>query len=292
MLEQKPVSTSSTDEVDLVFVLVRVVGFFARTWKLFALATILGVGIGLSIFYTSPKIYRSKFTGEAMVLPDSRVVDLIHDLKKLSEENDEIQLAKKLGISQEAASKIESIEALSTIKINKEAIGVDEYLLPSTTSYIFSVEVDVKDNNILPSLQQGIVQYISSNEYSKKRAERFINNKKELIGIINRQIRKLDSVNSLYESKLITKDGPNITLAHPGDFRMLLIQLEERKQQLADEIAYSEPVRIIQPFIPFKKHVAPKRLGLIIQYVVILNLLALAGFFIQYIASVYKRNTP
>lgn len=291
MLENKPQTASSTDEVDLVFVLVRVIRFFAGSWKYFVFATLAGAITGLTIFYVSPKVYRSKFTGECMVLPDSRVVDLINDLKKLSEEGDEKQLAAKLGISIEEAAEIESIEALSTIKINKEAIGVDEYLLPSTTSYIFSVEADVKDNAILPTLQKGIIRYLSSNEYSKIRIERFFENKKAMVAVIDRQIEKLDSVNSAYETKLIQKDGPNITLAHPGDFRMLLIQLEEKKQAILDDIKFAEPVRVIQPFTPFNKHVAPKRLGLVIQYVIMANVLTLLALAIGYVASVYKRNS-
>lgn len=283
-------STSTSDEVDLILILMNVIGFLGKTWWYFIVATLVGIGVGLTIFYTTPKVYQSKLTAECMALPDSRVVDLINDLKKLTENGDVDQLAKKLGLSFKDADQIESIEALSSIKIDKEAIGVDEYLLPSSTSHIFSVIVQVRDNDVLQKLQQGLVRYIGDNEYSQIRVKQFIKNRNDLVAIIDKQLQKLDSANSVYETKLLIKEGPNITLSHPGDFRILIVQLLERKLQLDNEIELAEAVRVIQNFTVFSKPIAPKRLGLIIQYVLIANVLLLLGLFIMSIRVIYAKN--
>lgn len=290
MSEINSKSASSSDEVDLVFVLVKTIGFLAKTWWYFVLASVIGLGIGLTVFYLSPKIYQSKFTAECMALPDSRVVDIVNDLKKLAEIRDTEQLAQKLNVSEDIATKITTIEPLSTIKIDKEAIGVDEYLLPSYRSYVFSIVVQVKDNSILPILQKGLIRYISDNEYSQIRVRQFKESKYQLVSVLDDQMLKLDSANSLYEAKLIRKEGPNITLAHPGDFRMLLIQLEEKKQDILNEIELAQAVRVIQNFTAFKKPVAPKRLGMVIQYVALCNVLLLLGLLGRELASIYARN--
>lgn len=273
----------------MILILTKVVGFFSKTWWYFVISTLIGSAVGLAIYYTTPKIYQSKLTAECMALPDSRVVDLINDLKKLTENGDVDQLAQKLGLTVKEADQIESIEALSSIKIDKEAIGVDEYLLPSSTSHIFSLIVQIRDNDILPKLQNGLVHYIGDNEYSKIRVKQFVKNRNDLGEIIDKQLQKLDSANSKYEAKLLLREGPNITLAHPGDFRMLIVQLLERKLQLDNEIELADPVRVIQNFTVFKKPVAPKRLGLIIQYVVIANVILLLWLFVRSLRVLYAK---
>ena len=278
------------DEIDLVGLFVRTVRFFYNNRFIFLACTILA-GIGSAGYmHFKPKVYQSRFTAECMSIPDSRTVELIYDLEGLRINEDWNLLGEKLGMKPERAKLIKKIEPLSNITIDKEAKGVDDYLLPTTeTAYKFSIIARVKDNTVLPELQNGIIQYLSSNEYSSIRVNRFIENRKSLLAYINYELKKLDSLNSLYADKIVHSNS-STSLTSPGDFKAMVITLQEKKLAVEDELRFATPVRVIQGFTTFKNPVEP-----VIQYVVLTFLSVFYGLgflyiLIRFLINVYSEN--
>jgi hypothetical protein len=245
------------DEIDLVNVFVKVIKYFSNNKKIFFGFNILAFIIATCYLLLKSNVYESKFIGECQSIPDSRVVDLIADLETDRSYRDWPTLAKKLNMRETDVKKIKKIEALPNITIEQEAKNLADYSLPGAEiSHKFGIIVKVKDNGILPQLQKGIINYLTVNEYSKLRVDRFLENRKSLLIYLNQQIRKLDSLNLLFATKIVSSSYSS-TLTSPGDYKGLLVSLQEKALSVEDQIKFCQPVMIIKPFIPFKEPVEP-----------------------------------
>jgi hypothetical protein len=278
------------DEIDLVGLFIRSVRFFYNNRYIFLFCTILAACGTAGYMYFKPKVYQSRFTAECMSIPDSRTIELINDLEGLRNNKDWNLLGVKLGMKPDRAKLIKKIEPLSTITIDKEAKGVDDYLLSTAeTSYKFSIIALVKNNSVLPELQKGIIKYLSANEYSSLRVNRFIENRKSLLSYVNYELKKLDSLNSLYADKIVHSSS-STSLTSPGDFKATVISLQEKKLAIEDELKFAAPVRVIQGFTAFKDPVEP-----ILTFVILISLaisyaLGLLFIMIRFLTTVYSQN--
>lgn len=278
------------DEIDLIGLFVRSVRFFYHNRLIFLACTVLAACGTAGYMYFKPKVYQSRFTAECMSIPDSRTVELIYDLEGLRINQDWKLLGKKLGMTPERAKLIKKIEPLSNITIDKEAKGVDDYLLPTTeTAYKFSIIAKVKDNSVLPELQKGIISYLSGIEYSSIRVNRFIENRKSLLAYVNYELKKLDSLNSLYADKIVHSSS-STSLTSPGDFKAMVINLQEKKLAIEDELRFASPVRVIQGFTAFKNPVEPVFTLVFLTFLAIFYGLGFLYILIRFLSKVYSDN--
>jgi hypothetical protein len=280
----------SPDEIDLEKIFVRTVDFFLDNWKIFILANLLAFGAALGYMEVKPKVYYSRFTAQCMSIPDARTIELLNDLDNLRENKDWVLLGKKLGLSPEKVKQIKKLEPLPTLTIDKEAKGVDDYLLATTeTAYNFSVVAKVKDNSILPALEKGIIRYLSENEYSKLRVNRFIENRKSLLKSIENELKKLDSLNLLFADKIVHSPSSS-TIGSPGDFKAMVITLQEKKLSVEDELKYAQPVRVFQSFTPLKNPIEPVFSIAYLQFFALFNGMGIFIIILRYFSAVYKKN--
>lgn len=278
------------DEIDLVGLFVRTVRFFNNNRFIFLTCTVLAACGTLAYMYLKPKVYQSRFTAECMSIPDSRAVELINDLEGLRTNQDWVLLGQKLGMKPERAKLIKKIEPLSNITIDKEAKGVDDYLLPTTeTAYKFSIIAKVKHNSVLPELQRGIIKYLSSNEYSSLRVNRFIENRKSLLAYVNYELKKLDSLNSLYADKIVHSNS-STSFSSPGDFKAMVINLQEKKLAIEDELRFAAPVRVIQGFTAFKNPVEPVFSLVLLTFFALCYGLGFLFIMVRFMITVYSNN--
>lgn len=290
MADQHSPLPPAPDEIDLVRVFVRTVNFFKTNGTIFLLACFLAAGASAGYLFLKKPVYESRFTAECMSLPDGRTVELLNDLEKLRENEDWELLGRKLGMLPADVALIRKFEPLSNVAMEREAKKVDDYLLPTTeVAYKFSLIVKVKDNRILPLLQKGVIKYLSENEYSTVRVNRFIENRKALLQAIDEELKKLDSLNLLFADRLV-RGSQGTTLVGPGDFKAMVIQLKEKRLSVEDELRFAQPVRVIQGFVPFKNPVEPVRLLVILEFFALFNVLALFFIVIRNLRSVYVQN--
>jgi|GEM_PF-3086446 len=279
------------DEVDLVRVFVLTINFFVKNRFIFIFSTVLGLAAGSAYFKLKSNVYESKLIAECQSIPDSRVVDLLLDLDKIRKYEDWKQLASKLEMTESEVKLIKMIEPLPNITIEKEAKGIDDYLLPTTeTSYKFGVIVKVKNNNILPKIQAGIVSYLTKNPYSNLRVNRFLENRKSLLNYITLQMKSLDSLNMVFASKVNTSSASMSTLTSPGDFKSILISLKEKSEAIEDEIRFTMPVRIIQPFTAFNKPIEPVFIEVIAIALLLFNVLGVIFMILRNLVLLYNKN--
>jgi hypothetical protein len=278
------------DEIDLTGLFVRSVRFFYNNRFVFLISTVLAACGTSGYMYFKQNVYQSRFTAECMSIPDSRTVELINDLEGLRKNRDWEMLGEKLGMQPERARLIKKIEPLSNITIDKESKGVDDYLLSTAeTAYKFSIIAFVKDNSVLPELQKGIIKYLSANEYSSLRVNRFIENRKSLLVYVNYELKKLDSLNSLYADKLVHSSS-STSFSSPGDFKATVISLQEKKLAIEDELKFATPVRVIQGFTPFKNPVEPILIYVLLTFLALFYGLGFLYILIRFFVKVYADN--
>lgn len=257
----------ASDEVDLGQAFISVIHFFVKNGSTLLLFILFGLGLGGGYYARKKNVYSSKLVAECQSLQDSRVVELLQGLDHVRENEDWELLGRMLNIKPEEAKNIKKIEPLSNVAIDKESKGVDDYLLNThEPMYSFSVILYSKDNTLWPKFRDGIIHYLTENEYSKLRVSRFIENRSQLIANIDKELKKLDSLDQEMEGTLRFKkhDTPRIptknqnfsTIAYQIN-SAVTVELQEKKQIYTDELRFSQPVRVIMDFIPYKQPVEP-----------------------------------
>jgi len=278
------------DEIDLVRVFVVIIKYFINNKKIFYGFNAFAIIIATAYIIVKSNVYESKFIGECQSIPDSRVVDLIADLETDRSYRDWPTLARKLDMKVDEVKKIKAFEALPNITIEKEAKGLDDYSLPGAEiSYKFGIIVKIKNNDILPALQKGIIKYLTINEYSKIRVDRFLENRKSLLFYLNQQIRNLDSLNLLFATKIVSSSYSS-TLTSPGDYKGLLVTLKEKALMVEDQIRFCQPVMIIKPFVPFKEPVEPVLTLVYLISILFFNVIAVLYTAIKTMKKTYSQN--
>jgi len=277
------------DEVDLVRIFVVTIRFIIKNRIVFLISTLLGLSAASAYYSMKPKIYASKLIAECQSMEDSRVVDLLLELDKIREYEDWKQLSEKLSMTEAEVKKIKQFEPLSTITIEKEAKGIDDYLLTSDPSYKFGLKVKIKDNSILPKLQSGIIQYISLNNYARIRGTRFLKNRKTYLLFLRKQIKQLDSINRIVNAN-ITGKYQSENLSRPGENTSVLATLQEKVVSVEDQIEFGLPVRIIQPFSVLKNPVEPVLTKVFFISILSFNFLGLLGIVFVSLRKTYLEN--
>jgi hypothetical protein len=278
----------NSDEINLADVLISVFDFFRRNFTIFLIFNILGIALGLLYFFSAEKVYSSRFTGECMLLPDGRTIELINDLDGLRKNEDWSLLGKKLGISADRVRQIKEILPLPNAIIDKESRGTEDYAaMVNPMPFSFSVMVKVSDNGILPDLQKGMVNYLSENQYNKIRVARFVENRKNLITSIDEEIRRLDSL-FILDKAIRYKSVSNPESKNEITYKDLLFELHEKKEKIEDELRFALPVRVIQEFTAFRKPVFPILWQVLLAAFVLSNMLSLSFIAFKNIALAVK----
>src|SRR5690606_5735397 len=119
------------------------------------------------------------------------------------------ELADRLQVDKETAAKIKSIAVKSIFEKesdNKEKMNY------------FEVTATVTDNDILPQLQEGIVNFLQNNEFVQKRVALKEDGLKTLIDRIDKEIAQIDSVKTkIGQSVPLSATSPNVVLMEPSN---------------------------------------------------------------------------
>lgn len=290
MLDNKSKIQTEPDEIDLAKVVISLVRFFQRNWITFLICNGLALSLGVAFFFTTERIYSSRFTGECMLLPDGRTIELMKDLDGLRKNEDWIQLGRRLGMEVKKVKKIKEILPLPNATIDKESRGTEDYVQQyNPMPFSFSVMVKVTDNSILPEFQKGMVRYLSNNPYNSIRVSRFIENRKNLLASVNIEISRLDSLfrmDKVMRFKTVSKPETNNEIS----VKDLLFELHEKKEIIEDELRFASPVRIIQEFTAFKKPVFPVKWQIGLACLIAGNFLAFFIIAFSNLSKAYKKS--
>lgn len=267
--------------------IVSVIIFLIRKSLWIAAFAIIGALIGYAWYGLSKPYYSSFLEGNTGGLDNSVVIDHVNKLNLLT--GKPTLLANFLNITEEEAKSVQSVKAFYGIDLNKDGkpdfIDFKETYNPKDTnqlrvpSFIY-LKVGVFDENILPSLRNGLFRYINSNTYIKELYRIDRDQKKQLIAEIESEIRKIDSLQRSQFRKGFKTD--NLQMVFMGNepeiklFHEEVLDLYARKQRLErDRDISDEIIVVMQDFTPLSQEENP-----VLHYILIFGIvMAVLGLF-------------
>ena len=178
--------------------------FAIKNIKTLLLFVIIGIGLSVCFFYIKKTVYTSVLTVSHSRLNNGQCADLVNGLSKVA---DDTLLADMLGLSIKQAKEIKNI---SFNQINKN----DSSFLISN----FKIEAKVYNVTVLDSLQNGIMNYLESNEYATKRKQLHQSFLDKIEERIKGEIIAIDSLKRVVDKSILPRSlGNGIILGESID---------------------------------------------------------------------------
>lgn len=264
--------------------------------------SIIGGIVAYLFFQNTSRFYSSEMVARSNSMNNSIIVNSINLLN--SSLGNPSALVSYLGITQEQAKKIRSINAYYGIDINRDKIAdiidYDNTYNPKDTTLkrlpdIFYLKITVFDESIFPKVRDGIKNYIGNNPYILENNEVRKQQALSLIEEYKSEIRKLDSLQKIqyFEIPKVQKSGNGqIIVLNEKESKLYhndKIALYDKQLKLEKELVLNpDPITVIQDFTLLSKAENP----LIIFQKFWVFTFAIIGFFVailwQYRVKIWK----
>ena len=238
------------DEIDLLELFTRIILLVNKNARILILAFFIGTALGLIHYQIIPRVYESKMILLSDILTSSYSERITESLNNLIIENNIVVLSEKLKLSVEDARGIGKIEIES---LKKEVNDI-----PHETS-TFIVTVRVFNTEILPKLQEDIINYIRNNEFVRIRVEQRRKYTNEIIKKIDEELRGLDQLKSrIMNGELVRSGGETLVFFDPTSVNSKILDLNKEKINLQNSLETINSIQLVEGFTKFEKPVSPK----------------------------------
>ncbi len=220
--------------------------------------SVLGIAIGIGIFFLMKPIYTTHIAISSKRLDNDHCSMLIQTLEDLNDHKENVDVvAQKLNITTEMAREIKNIE------FEEYNSKMGKRFKDSVSVYApFKVLVKVYNNGILDSLEKGIVSYLENNEYALKRKKISEEGLQLLRVDINKEITSLDSLKKIVNKSIVPQStGTGIILGqpiNPVDVYQKAIDLFSNKLNVQEKLALNNSIEVLESFTKFTKPTWPK----------------------------------
>ena len=237
MTENKTNPEIRSDDIDLIGLLERVYLFFRRFRKVFFIAILAGILLGVIVYFLSPKLYQSKLILHSSYLTNQEEIEIIDYWNQLLQKNERKILNPILDCNEELLNKVISLEGAPILKTYS-----------STDPNGFYITATVSDNSILPELQMAIIYGLNNTEYVKQKNSEKKQDLQALIDNASFEAKKLDSLKNKIESSIDKNPVP--ILLNVETINKDLINLNEKLVGYKTELRSLSSVQVLQGFIP------------------------------------------
>ncbi|UII27957.1 hypothetical protein LVD15_05920 [Fulvivirga maritima] len=270
-----PETTTNTDEIDLGELLVKIKQAILTNKLIILVLALVGLFIGIFLFYSKPKVYESEMLIYSEVLEEPLIETIGENLDKLVSEGNYMTLANKLGISDSVSTSITSIEiSVNEGQVNKSNDG--------ELGLFFTITVDANGDKNWTIINDGIISFLRNNRYIDKRVKLKNENLKNLTLRLNDEVSQIDSLkNSLNGLSSTSKD---VTILSPSTVYETLIDLYKDLLKTNTNLQLSEGIEIID-IITYNK---PVSAGLLKSGVVGLAIGIFVSLFLIFFIEVSK----
>ncbi len=273
--------------INIKDIIVSIIVFLIRKSVWIASFAIVGALIGYLWHGISKPLYSSSLEGYTGGLDNRMIIDHINKLEQLVVKPG--LLANYLNINEDEAKSIKSVKAYYGIDVNKD--GRMDYIdfkgtyNPADTNQIrissfLYLKVSVHDENILPVLRKGLLNYINSNPYFRERFNIDRGQKKETIEDIDIEISKIDSLQrSRFRKDMFPNSSQIVFLGNQAETKLFddeIMKLRAQKQALQGDLKVSEEIIVVvQDFTSLSEEENP-----LLRYILICSIaMAVLGFF-------------
>ncbi len=242
--------------------------------------TILCLAAGFLYIAFSPKTFESRMILQSDILSESYSLKLAENLNTHIKGEDVEFLAAQLGLSNAEADMVEEFRILSALTPMSQQMDEKDKI-------IVVISVQVKDNSILPKLQEGIIAYFSNNEYIKKRV---IENRKKYEGMIvalDTEIKRLDTLkNKISKGSFANSRAGEVSIVDLSGLYEVAADLYEKKFDFMNDLATVDSIQVIEGLTSYSKPIWPKRS--VILFTSLMVAVALILVLLQFKASSAK----
>lgn len=248
--------------------------------------------LGLVYYIFVPKIFKARMVASSTILKGSAFIVVMDDLQRHIAEGNFEEVARLLNVDSLTASKINKIQVFSSKNFTEKEFSdkiTEAETEAENTSGEFIIEAFVYDNTKLPLLQNGLIYYLSNNEYTKVKSKQKKDNLRQVVSKIHDQLSQLDtmknSLSDIFSGKKKNKDGTNsnnLLISDPSSIYNNVLELFKSEIYTNAEIAEPD-IMIIQGFISYTKPSSPK-LILVVFISLVLGSLS-AGICIFYLET-------
>ena len=240
------------EELSLREIINEVILFFINFKILIIAITLIGI-LGVIVFqkvrpayYSTTAIATSgisvfeRISDTREVMNQRTAINLINNLQIDIEKEDFSLLAEKLKISEDLAGQLKKIEA---IQIYREDQDGKKHNTPK-----FKILLSVRDNNIIPVIQNGLISYFTDNKYVANFYIKYqLTNQLEIIAIEN-EVQELNVLRTSSDSKvdmstvsILSKKGINEVQNH-------IVELIKMKTIINTNQELLKPLSFVQGF--------------------------------------------
>ena len=270
MTEDRPALENKGDELDLLNLFERISGFFRNYFFLIAICTAIGGALGFTLYKVLPKQYASSLLLHSFTLTNTEQINIIENWNELLKGKEYETLGERLHCSPSLVSKVTEMSAAEIIKLYSE-----------NNPNGFNVEVMVKDNAVLDSLQDGIIYGLEHTEYMKERLATKRAGFTELVEKVKTEIGKLDSTKKTIESNVSSNtQRPSSYILDVSGINTQMINLNEKLLSYEEQLKFMNAVQVLHKFEKFQTPAAPKFIKLIVLGLI-------SGFAIGYMLAMY-----
>ena len=271
MSENQPGRNNSSDDLDLVNLLLRLFSFVKKYGMLIAAFTISGMLTGYLLFKTSPKLYESTLLLHSSSLTNTEQINIIDNWNELLKSGEYNVLSERLHCDPAMLKKVVKISAAEIQKL----------YIPNNPNG-FEVTAIVKDNSVLDSLGKGIVYGLENSDFIKAKLSSRRAIVRELIERVRNEIDKLDSTKKNVERSIgNSNQRSSSVIVDISAIATQSISLNEKLLGYQDELKFSAAVLVYHKFEKFDKPVSPKLFKLLV-------LGFIGGFAIGYTVALCK----
>ena len=249
MNENTNPSHYNDDEIDLKDLLKKIIGALERGTKIIFLSVLLGAILGLGYFFRSPVTFQSSLVLSSNILKIENIQALFNPIGLLLDEGNLELLGQEFQVNDSIATGLQGIEVASIFE--KESENEEE------VSY-FEITATVRDSQILPELQKGIIHYLENNEFVKKRVELNQNKFETLIKQVDNELKEIDLLKKrIEEGGILSSGGSNVVLMEPSNLFEQSLLMMEKKQKYIESLALVQSIDVVKGFTPFNDPSSP-----------------------------------
>ena len=242
--------TERNDETDLLELFAKIVLLVKRNAIIIIFAFVTGTILGLCYYQYVSKVYESKMILLSDILTSSYSERITESLNRLISEGNRKILSERLKMSEQDAAQIVNIE-IESVKQDKTK---DE-----KENEIFIVTVKVLNKEILPSLQEDIINYLRNNEYVKIRVEQRKKYSNETIKKIDEQLSGLEQLKiKITKGQFVLGGKENLVLLDPTTVHAKILELSKERTNLQNSLLTINSIQLVEGFTIFEKPVSPK----------------------------------
>ncbi len=239
------------DEIDLLELLARTVLIVRNNFKIILVAFISGTLLGLSYYQFVPRVYESKMILTSDILLSSYSERITESINRLIREHNTELLSQRLQLSREDAGSISKIEIESV----KNEVGLEA----KSENEIFLVTAYVVDRQILPKLQEGLINYLRNNEFVKVRVEQRKKYYQLVIAKMDEELADLEKLKiKVMNGEFIQGSREKMVLFDPSSINTKIVEMNKEKLTLQNRLETANSIQLMEGFTAFEQPVSPK----------------------------------